>query len=100
MATLAGLGELEIDQETLFALAREMGAPQTAAVERIVARDRPPSMPTVAEMEARLVQEQESAVKPTSNYVLFRDDIIDILRKYGLAGAAPAGAAIGMEERP
>jgi hypothetical protein len=31
--------------------------------------------------------------RPTSNYVLFRDDIIDILRKYGLAGAAPAGAA-------
>ena len=26
--------------------------------------------------------------KPTSNYVLFRDDIIDIVKKYGLAGAA------------
>ena len=24
----------------------------------------------------------------TSNYVLFRDDIIDIVKKYGLAGAA------------
>ena len=34
----------------------------------------------------------------TSNYVLFRDDIIDILRKYGLAGAAPAGAAAGMAQ--
>lgn len=29
----------------------------------------------------------------TSNYVLFRDDIIDILRKYGLAGMLGAGAA-------
>ena len=28
----------------------------------------------------------------SSNYVLFRDDIIDILRKYGIPGAGVAGA--------
>jgi hypothetical protein len=29
--------------------------------------------------------------KPTSNYVVFNPSIIDIMRKYGIAGAAPAG---------
>jgi hypothetical protein len=37
---------------------------------------------------------QQGGNKPTSNYVLFRDDIIDILRKYGLAATA-APPAIG-----
>ena len=32
------------------------------------------------------------ALKPTSNYVLFRDDIIDILKRYGIA--APAAATV------
>jgi hypothetical protein len=35
----------------------------------------------------------EPPVAQTSNYVLFRDDIIDILRKYGLAGGM-AGSAL------
>ena len=33
------------------------------------------------------------AEKPTSNYVVFNPGIIDIMKKYGLAGLAPAGAA-------
>jgi hypothetical protein len=36
----------------------------------------------------------------TSNYVLFRDDIIDILRKYGLAGGAPVGGALMQQGSP
>ena len=32
-------------------------------------------------------------VKPTSNYVLFRDDIIDILKKWGLIGPAAVAAS-------
>ena len=31
-------------------------------------------------------------VKGSSNYVVFNDKLIDILRKYGLAGAAATGA--------
>jgi len=92
MASLANLGE--IDPEVLLTLAREMGAPQTATMERIVARDRPPPMPTPA-----VAQEQASAAKPASNR-LFRDDIIDILRKYGLAGAIAGGAAANDQQSP
>jgi hypothetical protein len=28
---------------------------------------------------------------PTSNYVVFDPSIVDIIKKYGIAGAAPAG---------
>jgi hypothetical protein len=35
-----------------------------------------------------LDQGSRGAKEGTSNYVLFRDDIIDIVKKYGLAGAA------------
>lgn len=41
-----------------------------------------------------LDQGSRSAGNGTSNYVLFRDDIVDILRKYGLAGAL-GPAAVG-----
>jgi hypothetical protein len=34
---------------------------------------------------------QMAGNKPTSNYVVFNPSIIDIMRKYGIAGAAPAG---------
>lgn len=40
-----------------------------------------------------LDQGSRGAGEGTRNYVLFRDDIIDILRKYGLAGLPAAGAA-------
>jgi hypothetical protein len=35
----------------------------------------------------------ESAPKPTSNYVVFDDKIIDIIKKYGLAGLIAGGAS-------
>lgn len=35
----------------------------------------------------------------TSNYVVFNDSLIDILRKYGLAGAAATGAAGGISNQ-
>jgi hypothetical protein len=40
----------------------------------------------------RLAKQELEQIKPTSNYVLFRDDIIDILKKYGIAGLAAFGA--------
>jgi hypothetical protein len=40
-----------------------------------------------------LLRQLEQNPRGTSNYVLFRDDIIDILRKYGLAGGM-AGRAV------
>jgi hypothetical protein len=37
----------------------------------------------------------------TSNYVVFDDKLIDILRKYGIAGLPAAGAATGaMQAQP
>jgi hypothetical protein len=39
----------------------------------------------IERLQSKLTQAEEA--KPTSNYVLFRDDIIDILKKYGIAGA-------------
>jgi hypothetical protein len=49
-----------------------------------------------------LDQGSRTAGQGSSNYVLFRDDIIDILRKYGLAGLAPAAgvAAVGNQTNP
>jgi hypothetical protein len=41
---------------------------------------------------AGLERERESYRNQTHNYVLFRDDIIDILRKYGLAGGMVGSA--------
>lgn len=42
--------------------------------------------------EADAAYEHLLATNPqTSNYVVFDPNIIDIMRKYGLAGAAPAG---------
>jgi hypothetical protein len=38
-------------------------------------------------------QEAEAATKGTSNYVVFDDSLISILKKYGLAGLIAAGAA-------
>jgi hypothetical protein len=39
---------------------------------------------------------EATANPPTSNYVVFDDKLIDILRKYGLAGLAPSAGAAGM----
>jgi hypothetical protein len=49
------------------------------------------SMPLKSEEAARKWA-QDKIGGGTSNYVLFRDDIIDILRKYGIPGAGVAGA--------
>src|SRR5262245_6649969 len=50
-----------------------------------------PQTPDVAKALAGRRAELD-ALKPTSNYVLFRDDIIDILKRYGIA--APAAATV------
>lgn len=47
---------------------------------------------TVAEAKAAKQTEFEKQ-KTTSNYVLFNDQLVDIMRKYGLAAPAAAGAA-------
>ena len=39
------------------------------------------------------LEHELSLHKPSSNYVVFNPAIIDIMKKYGLAGLAPAGAA-------
>jgi len=55
--------------------------------------------PTLAKLneQARLELAQAEAdlanAKPTSNYVMFDDKLIDILKKYGIAGAAAPGLA-------
>ena len=36
----------------------------------------------------------------TRNYVVFDDNLIEILRKYGLAGAVPLGAVLGQPQDP
>src|SRR5262245_3990412 len=50
-----------------------------------------PQTPDVARALAGRRAELD-ALKPTSNYVLFRDDIIDILKRYGIA--APIAGAV------
>lgn len=37
------------------------------------------------------LEQQLAAMQPTSNYVVFDPGIVDIMRKYGVAGAAPVG---------
>lgn len=46
------------------------------------------SMPLGSQEAAQQWAQSQIGKQGTSNYVLFRDDIIDILRKYGLAGAS------------
>ena len=41
-----------------------------------------------------------SGVKPTHNYVLFDDSVVDILRKYGIGGVMAAGAYGNPWDRP
>ncbi len=47
----------------------------------------------VARYEQRLAEEQQKAKNQTSNYVVFSDDLIKIIRKYGLAGLIAGGAS-------
>jgi len=51
---------------------------------------------------ARRAEAEAIRGSQTRNYVLFRDDIIDILRKYGIAAPVAAGLAeqMGAPERP
>ena len=49
-----------------------------------------PRIPDVHD-KAREVLAKWEATPVSSNYVVFDDKLIDIMRKYGLAGAAPAG---------
>jgi hypothetical protein len=59
--------------------------------------------------DPRLIADAESKIaaataklqpQQTSNYVLFDDSLIEILRKYGLAGLLGGGAASQMQEQP
>ena len=50
----------------------------------------------VKELESTLARYQSRLAelpKPTSNYVLFNDKLVDIIKKYGLAGLVAGGAA-------
>lgn len=52
----------------------------------------------ISNQEKALASERAAIAEhqTTSNYVLFDDKLIDILRKYGLAGMAPAAGAAGV----
>ena len=53
-----------------------------------------------SEKAAREFMAAENARNATSNYVIFDPGIIDILKKYGIAGAAPAGmGALAAQDR-
>jgi hypothetical protein len=47
-----------------------------------------------------LDQGSRAAGEGSSNYVLFRDDIIDIVKKYGLAGLGIMGLGAGTAKSP
>jgi hypothetical protein len=51
-----------------------------------------PGNPTDTKWLAEYQDMLRRAENPTRNYVIFDPDRIDILRKYGMVGAAPAAA--------
>lgn len=51
-----------------------------------------------ASKEAAMKALKDAAFSGTRNFVVFDDSIVDILRKYGLAGLIPAGAVAGAME--
>lgn len=52
-----------------------------------------PFNPAIADMLKGYKSQLEGLKNQTSNYVLFNDQLVDIMRKYGLAAPAAAGAA-------
>jgi hypothetical protein len=48
---------------------------------------------------ADLQQQIAGHTPPTSNYVVFDPKIVDIMKKYGIAGAAPAMGALAAQDQ-
>src|SRR6516164_9116368 len=71
--------------------------PAIAAQQQRIASGKPEAEAELAQLQ-RLQDEQLK--NQTSNYVVFNPDIVDILRKYGLAGLTMGGVLAGAAQGP
>jgi hypothetical protein len=78
----AAEGELKNIQDAVRAVEQQTGSSQPMRLKQLQ-----------GDME-RALKEVEALRNPSSNYVMFDDSLIDIMRKYGLAGAAPSAAVL------
>jgi hypothetical protein len=71
---------------------------QISGLENLL-KQRPGDENVMHALEGR--RQELASMKPTSNYVVFDDKLIDILRKYGIAGLPAGGVAAGaMQSQP
>jgi hypothetical protein len=85
------LKRIAVEESTLNAMQKNADAPSVRAAfsQDEIASQIAKQQDFISDLKSKIT----SAPKPTSNYVVFNDRLINIIKKYGLAGLVAGGAA-------